>query len=74
MDGGVGEARATQAALQHLARTHPEWPKGHVQSIERKGPHYVVTIMPENSMGILAFFMTFKFWVNAVTGVVERMK
>jgi hypothetical protein len=73
MGASAEEERAKQAALKHLSSTHPEWPKGHIQSIQRKGPHYVVTIMPENKMGILAFFVTFKVWVNAGTGVVEKM-
>lgn len=73
MEAGIGEDRARQAALEYLARTCPEWPKGLIQDVERKGPHYVVTIMPENKMGILLFFMTLKFWINASTGVVERM-
>jgi hypothetical protein len=30
--------------------------------------------MPENKMGILLFMVTYKFWVNASTGQVERMK
>lgn len=64
---------ARQAALKHLAQTHPEWPTGIVQTVERKGPHYIVTIMPENKMGIVAFFMNYKFWVNVSTGVVEKM-
>lgn len=73
MAGDVGEEQAKQAALAHLARARPDFPKGHIQSIERKGPHYVVTIMPENEMGILVFFVTFKCWVDAGTGVVVKM-
>ena len=69
----IGQDQARQAALEHLASTNPEWPSGIVQSIERQGPHYVVTIMPENKMGILLFVLTFKFWVNASTGQVEKM-
>lgn len=73
MDRGIGEEVAKRAALAHLARTHADWPTGVIQAVERKGPHYVVTVMPENKMGILLFFMSFKIWVNASTGVVEKM-
>ena len=73
MGGDIGEDRAAQAALEHLAKTYPDWPKGHIQSIKRQGPHYVVTIMPENKMGILLFFVTYRFWVNVSTGQVEKM-
>lgn len=70
----IGEEQAKQAALAHLAATYPDWPNGVFQSVVRDGPHYVVTIMPENKMGILLFMVTYKFWVNASTGQVERMK
>jgi hypothetical protein len=70
----IGQEAAKRAALQHLAKTHPEWPNGTVQNLELKGSQYVVTIMPENKMGILAFFMTYRFWVNTTTGVVEKMQ
>jgi hypothetical protein len=73
MEADVGEDRATQSALEYLARINRAWPKGLIQSVERKGPHYVVTVMPENNMGILLYFMTVKFWVNASTGIVEKM-
>lgn len=73
MGADIGEKQASQAALSHLAKTYPEWPKGIIQGIERKGAHYVVTVMPENKHGILLFFVTYKFWVNASTGVVEKM-
>lgn len=73
MASDIGQDRARQAALNHLAKTYPDWPKGVIQGIERKGPHYVVSIMPENKMGMLLFFTTYKFWVNASTGLVEKM-
>lgn len=34
----------------------------------------MVTLIPENTMGILAFFMTYTFWVDAWIGVVEKME
>jgi hypothetical protein len=73
MGATAEEERARQAALKYLASTHPEYPKSHVQSIQRRGSQYLVTLMPENRMGILLFFMTFKVWVNATTGVVEKI-
>lgn len=74
MANDIGEEQAKQAAFAHRARTYPDWPNGVIQSVVRDGPHDVVTIMPENKMGILLFMVTYKFWVNASTGQVERMK
>lgn len=70
----IGEARAVQAALDHLVRGSSAWRGGLVQSVRRQGRHYVVALIPENTMGILAFFMTYTFWVDAWTGVVEKME
>ena len=70
----IGEARARQAALDHLVRESPAWRGGVIQSVRREGRHYVVTLIPENTMGILAFFMTYTFWIDAGTGAVEKMK
>ena len=70
----IGEARARQAALDHLVRASPAWRGGVVQRVRREGRHYIVTLMPENKQGILAFFMTYTFWVDAATGAVNKMR
>lgn len=73
MGAGLDEVRAQRTALAHLAQMYPDWPKGHIQRTERKGPHYVVTIMPENKLGVLLFFVSFKVWVNASSGSVDKV-
>ena len=76
MGGGqvdVGEERAKQAALDYFTGLNPDWPKALVQTVQHQGPDYIVTLMPENKMGILLFMVSYKIWVNAATGVVEKM-
>jgi len=68
----IGEERAKQAALAYLGRINQAWPKGLVQSVKREGPHYVVQLIPENKMGILLFVVSYKIWVNASTGEVDK--
>jgi len=65
----IGAEQAKQAAIDYLSKQ--KGTKALVQSVERKGPSYVVWLMPETK-GILLFFMSYKCWVNAQTGVVEK--
>jgi hypothetical protein len=74
MPADIGEKGAKQAALDYFTRLNADWPKALVQSVQRQGPNYIVTIMPENKMGILLFMVSYKIWVNATTGAVEKMK
>jgi hypothetical protein len=68
----IGAERAQQAALDHLSTAMGL--KARVQKVERQGPHYVVRLMPETKWGMLLLFVSYKCWVNAETGVVERCK
>ncbi len=68
----IGEERAKQAAIAYLVRIDPALTNAWVQSVHREGPHYVVSLMPENKMGILLFFVLYKIWVNASTGHVDK--
>jgi hypothetical protein len=67
----IGAERAKQAAIDHLSKA--KGTKALAQSVEREGPSYVVRLMPE-TRGILLFFMSYKCWVNASTGIVEKCK
>ena len=69
----IGEEKAKQAALEYFAGRFSHWPKGIIQSVQRDGQCYVVGLMPENTMGIINFFVTYSIRVNASTGVVEKM-
>jgi hypothetical protein len=74
MPGDIGQEAAKHAAVTYFTARNAAWPRALVQNIERLGPHYIVTIIPENQMGILLFMVSYKLWVNAMTGVVEKMK
>ncbi len=69
----IGEKKAKQAAIDYFTSLNPDWPKALVQEVHRQGPHYIVTLMPENRMGIVLFMVSYKIWVNAATGVAEKM-
>lgn len=74
MPSDIGQEAAKQAAIAYFSGCNPAWPRALVQNVERQGPHYIVTIIPENEIGILIFMVSYKIWVNITTGVVEKMK
>ena len=60
---------------QRCAAPPSKWPSALVVGkAKREGDSYIVCLMPENEMGLVNFFVTYRVWVNAHTGIVERMR
>jgi hypothetical protein len=70
----MSEERAKQIAINYVVKNRgtAAWPGAYAVGIKKAGPHYVVNVMPENKLRMLALFYSYNCWVNATTGDVEK--